>query len=117
MFRQIIQSAINSGRLKFAHEQENDQLKSIGLGDKKLQNWPASANSCKNENIGEKEDSNSLNNEKDIVYELQVEDTLKDDDLSKVSGGTGASRFFTIRTGTSYSCCAGNTGQIGLLDR
>src|SRR6185369_6469351 len=31
MFRQIIQSAINSGRLKFAHEQENDQLKSIGL--------------------------------------------------------------------------------------
>ena len=30
MFHQIIQSAINSGRLKFAHEQENDQLKSIG---------------------------------------------------------------------------------------
>ena len=31
MFRQIIKSAINSGRLKFAHAQESDQLKSIGL--------------------------------------------------------------------------------------
>ena len=88
MFRQIIQSAINSGRLKFAHAQENDQLKSIGLGDKKLQNWPASASSCKNENIGGKEDSNSLNNEKDIVYELQVEDILEDDELSEIPRST-----------------------------
>ena len=88
MLRQIIQSAINSGRLKFAHAQENDQLKSIGLGDKKLQNWPASASSCKNENIGGKEDSNSLNNEKDIVYELQVEDILEDDELSEIPRST-----------------------------
>ena len=92
MFRQIIQSSINSGRLKLAHAQENDQLKSIGsigLDDKKLQNWTTSENSCNNENFGEEEDSNSLNNEKDIVHELQVEDTLEDDDLSEVSGGTG----------------------------
>jgi hypothetical protein len=30
-----------------------------------------------------------LNNEKDTVHELQVEDTLKDDELSEVLGGTG----------------------------
>ena len=86
MFHQIIQSAINSGRLKFAHAQENDQLESIGLGDKRLQNWPTSVNSCNN---GEKEDSNSLNNEKDIVHELQVEDILEDDELSEIPRGTG----------------------------
>ena len=89
MFHQIIQSAINSGRLKFAHAQENDLLESIGLGDKKLQNWPTLANSCNNENIGKKEDSNSFNNEKDIVHELQVEDILEDDELSEIPGGTG----------------------------
>ena len=49
MFRQIIQSAINSELLKFAHAQENDQLKSIGLNDKKLQKWSALASSCNNE--------------------------------------------------------------------
>ena len=30
-----------------------------------------------------------MNNEKDTVHELQVEDTLKDDELSEVLGGTG----------------------------
>ena len=53
MFCQIVQSAINSGRLKFSHAQENGQLKSIGLDDKELQNWPTSASSCNNGNIGE----------------------------------------------------------------
>ena len=89
MFRQIVQSAINSRRLRFAYAQENDQLKSIGLGDKRLQNWRTSSNSCNNENIGEKEESNSLNNEKDIVHELQVEDIIEDDELSEIPGGTG----------------------------
>ena len=118
MFHQIIQSAINSGRLKFAHAQENDLLESIGFGDKKLQNWPTSANSCNNENDSEKEDSNSLNNEKDIVHKLQVDDILEDDELSKVPGGHwGTTRIFTIGTKTGYSCCAGKIGQTGLLDR
>ena len=62
---------------------------SIGLDDKKLQNWPTSATSCNNENFGEEEDSNSLNNEKDIVHELQVEDILEDNELSEIPGGTG----------------------------
>ena len=83
MFRQIVQSAINFGRLRFANAQENDQLKSIGLGDKRLQNWRTSSNSCNNENIGEKEESNSLNNEKDIFHELQ------DDELSNSSRDAG----------------------------
>ena len=92
MFRQIIQSAINSGQLKFAHALENDQLESIGLGDKRLQNWPTSANSYNN---GEKEGSNSLNNEKDIVHELQVEDILEDDELSETQGSTGGEAGFS----------------------
>jgi len=37
MFRQIIKSAVNSGRLKFTPAQETGQLKSIGLNDMKLQ--------------------------------------------------------------------------------
>ena len=74
--------------MKFAHAQENDQLKSIGLDDNSLHNWPASASSCNNENIGEEEDSNFLNNE-NIVHELQVEDILKDDELSEIPGDTG----------------------------
>jgi hypothetical protein len=62
---------------------------SIGLDDKKLQNWPTSANSCNNENFGEEENSDSLSNEKDIVHELHVEDILNDDELSEIPGGTG----------------------------
>ena len=79
MFCQIIQSAINSGRLKFAH----------------AQNWSASASSCNNENIGETEDSNSLNNEKDIVHELQVENIFEDDELGNSSRGTGGPTSFS----------------------
>ena len=63
-------------------------MESIGLDDKKLQNWPTLASSCNNENVAEKEDSNSLNNE-NIVHELQVEDILKDDELSEIPGDTG----------------------------
>ena len=89
MFCQIIQSAINSEWLEFAHAHENDQLKSISLDDKKLQNWPTLASSCNKENIGEKEDSNSLSNDKGIVHELQNDDIHEDDELSNSSGGIG----------------------------
>ena len=101
MFRQIIQSAINSGRLKFAHEQENDQLKSVGLDDKKLQNWPTSASPCNKKNIYEKEDSKPSSDIEDIV---QIEDVSKDDELNKnLENIGGANRFFTIGTRTDYS--------------
>ena len=79
-------SAINSGRLKFAHEQENDQLKSIGLDDKKLQNWPTSASPCNKKNIGEEEDSKPSSDIEDIV---QIEDVSKDDELNKNLENTG----------------------------
>jgi len=75
--------------LEFAHAHENDQLKSISLDDKKLQNWPTLASSCNKENIGEKEDSNSLSNDKGIVHELQNDDIHEDDELSNSSGGIG----------------------------
>ena len=81
--------------MKFCHAQKNCQSKSIGLDDKKLQNWPTSASSCNNENIGEKENSNSLNNEKDIIHELQVEDILEDDELSETLRGTGGQSGFS----------------------
>ena len=74
--------------MKFAHAQENDQLKSIGLMTKSYK-WLASASLCNKENIGEKEDSNSLSNDKGIVHELQSDDIHEDDELSNSSGGTG----------------------------
>ena len=94
MFRQIIQSAINSGRLKFAHEQENDQLKSIGLDDKKLQNWPTSASPCNKKNIGEEEDSKPSSDIEDIV---QIEDVSKDDELNKNLENTGGEQVLHNR--------------------
>ena len=42
----------------------------------------------------EKEESNSLNNEKDIVHELQVEDILEDDELNNSSRGAGEQANF-----------------------
>jgi len=64
-------------------------LKSIGLDDKKLQNWPTLASSCNNENVAEKEDSNSLNNEKNIVHALQSDDICEDDEFSNFSRDAG----------------------------
>ena len=78
-----------------AHEQENNQLKSIGLDDKKLQNWSTSASSCNDENIGEKKNSNSLNDDKGIVHELQSDDIHEDNELSNSSGGTGGQASFS----------------------
>ena len=93
MFHQIIQSAINSGQLKFGHAQKNGQLKSIGHDYKKLQNWLTLIRSCNDENIGEKENSNSLSDDKGIVHELQGNDICEDDELSNSSKDTrGAAR-------------------------
>jgi len=86
MFHQIVQSAINSGRLKFAHAQEDDQLKSIGLDDKKLKNWPTSASSCNKKNIGEEEDSKPSSDIEDII---QIEDISEDDEPNKNLENTG----------------------------
>ena len=97
MFHQIIQSAINSGQLKFGHAQKNGQLKSIGLGDKKLQNWPTLASSCNYENIGEKENSNSLSDDEGIIHELQSDDICEDDELSNSSRGTRGKQVFPNR--------------------
>ena len=90
---------------------------SIGSEDKKLQNWPTSANSCNNENFGDEEDSNSLTNEKYIVHELQVEDTLEDDDLSEVSGGTGGQAGSSQSEQEPVTPVVLGTGQIGLLNQ
>ena len=93
MFHQIIQSAINSGQLKFDHAQKNGQLKSIGHDYKKLQNWLTLIRSCNDENIGEKENSNSLSDDNGIVHELQGNDICEDDELSNSSKDTrGAAR-------------------------
>jgi len=122
MFRQIIQSAINSERLKFAHEQENDQLKSIGLDDKTLQNWPTSASPCNNKNIGEEEDSKPSSDIEDIV---QIEDVSKDDELNKnlenTRGQTGSSQSeqepITPAVLTRHVRPVCSTGQTGCSNR
>jgi len=47
------------------------------------------ASSCNNENVAEKEDSNSLNNEKDIIHALQSDDICEDDEFSHYSRDAG----------------------------
>ena len=75
--------------MKFSHAQENGHLRSIGLDDKELQNWPTSASSCNNENIGEKENSNSLSDDKGIVHELESNNICEDNELGNFSKGIG----------------------------
>jgi hypothetical protein len=59
------------------------------------------------------------NNKKDIIHELQVEDILEDDELSKITRGTGASKLFPIRITAGHSCYVGKkdwpTGQTGIV--
>ena len=117
MFRQIIQSAINSELLKFAHAQENDQLKSIGIDDKKLQNWPASVSSCNNANIGEKDNYKYLSDDKGIVHELQVRIFSRMMSLAILREMLGASKCCPIGTTADYPHCLGDTGQTGWVNR
>ena len=51
MFHQVIQSAIDKGRLRFSEAQHIDQLDSIGLDGKQVLNWLLLADSLKAQNL------------------------------------------------------------------
>ena len=111
-------------------------MKSIGLDDKKLQNWPTSASPCNKKNIGEEEDSKPSSDIEDIV---QIEDVSKDDELNKnlenTGGQTGSSQSeqepitpavltrqvrpvcSTGETGTKQVRPVAQTGQTGCSNR
>jgi len=77
MFSRVIQSSIDKEQLRFSAAQQNDQLDSIGLDGKQIWNRLASADSSKYRSLNIKErDMEPLSEDKVIVHELQIEDTL-----------------------------------------
>jgi hypothetical protein len=76
VFRRVIQSTIDNGRLRFSKAQQMYQLNSIGLDSKQVLNRIALADSlkaqCSNAQEREVEPSSE---DKVVVHELQIEDT------------------------------------------
>jgi hypothetical protein len=72
IFHQFIQSAIDTGRLRFAQTQEDDQLATIGFDGKGSLNWLVPAGLSKDsDSIAKEEYSKLPSDEKDIVHDLQ----------------------------------------------
>ena len=79
MFRRVIQSAIDKGRLRFSEAQHIDQLDSIGLDGKQGSNRLALADSLKAQSLNTQErDVDPSSEAKVVVDELQIEDILED---------------------------------------
>jgi hypothetical protein len=76
VFRRVIQSAIDNGRLRFSKAQQMDQLDSIGLVGKQVSNQLALANSLKAQGLNAQERNVEPSSEdKIVVHELQIKDT------------------------------------------
>jgi hypothetical protein len=96
IFRQFIQSAINTGRLKFCQIQEDNQLSAIGFDGKGSLNRLASAGSSKDPNlIAKEEDSKLPSVEKDIAHYLQDQAIFEDDEPIKIPEFTGGQKDFS----------------------
>jgi hypothetical protein len=79
MFHRVIQSAIDKGHLRFSKAQQNNQLDPIGLDGKQIWNWLALVDSSEYRSLNVKErDMEALNEDKVIVHEYQIGDTLED---------------------------------------
>jgi hypothetical protein len=76
MFRQIVQSAIDKGRLPFAETHVNDQLNSIGLDGNNLLHRLLQADSFKGEKASTGEDGLKPSSETRDIAEEHVEDIL-----------------------------------------
>jgi hypothetical protein len=76
MFRRVIQSAINKGRLRFSEAQQIDQFDLIGLDGKQVSNQFELADSLNVQGSNAQErDVEPLSEDKVVVQEVQVEDT------------------------------------------
>jgi hypothetical protein len=85
IFCQFIQLAIDTGRLRFAQTQEDDQLATIGFDGKGSLNRLASAGLSKDPDLISKEEDSMLpSNEKDIIRDLQDQAFIEDDELIKI---------------------------------
>jgi hypothetical protein len=85
IFRQFIQSAIDSGRLRFAQTQGDDQLATIGFDDKGSLNRLASADLFKDPNLIAKEEDTELpSDEKYVVHDLQDQAIIENDELVEI---------------------------------
>ena len=90
MFRRVIQSAIDKGRLRFSEAQHIDQLDSIGLDGKQILNRLALANSFKDQGLNFQErDVDPSSEDKVVVHELQEEDILEDSKVITILEDTG----------------------------
>jgi hypothetical protein len=86
VFRRVIQSAIDNGRLKFSEAQQQDQLDSISLDGKQVLNWLALADSFKNQALNAQErDVEPSSEDKVVVHELQNENTQEDNSVIMIS--------------------------------
>jgi hypothetical protein len=60
VFRRVIQSTINNGRLRFSRAQQKDQLNSIGLDGKQVSNRLGLANLLKDQGLNAQERCGAL---------------------------------------------------------
>ena len=90
VFRRVIQSAIDKGRLRFSEAQHIDQLDSIGLDGKQVSNRLALADSLKAQSSDAQErDVEPSSEDKVVVYELQIEDIREDSKVFTIPEDTG----------------------------
>jgi hypothetical protein len=99
LFRQFIQSAIDSRRLRFAQTQGDDQLATIDFDDKGSLNRLASADLFKDLIlIAKEEDSELPSDDKDVVHDLQDQGIIEDDELVKIPELNGGQMDFLHQT-------------------
>ena len=90
MFRRVIQSAIDIGRLRFSESQQMDQLDSIGLDGKQVSNRLALVDSCKDQGLNAQErDVKPPSEDKVVVHELQIKNNPEDNEVIIVLEDTG----------------------------
>jgi hypothetical protein len=82
VFRRLIQSAIDNGRLRFSETQQMDQLDSIGLDGKQVLNPLALADSLKAQGSNAQgRDVEPSSRDKVVVHELQIKNTQEDSNV------------------------------------
>jgi hypothetical protein len=90
MFHQVIQSAIDKGRLRFYEAQQMNQLDSISLDGKQVSDRLALANLLKDQDLNAQErDVEPSGEDKVVVHELQIKDIPKDSKVIIILEDTG----------------------------
>jgi hypothetical protein len=96
IFRQFIQSAIDTGRLRISQTREDDQLATIGFDGKGSLNWLASTGLSKDPDLIVKEEDSKLPiGGKDIVQNMQDQVIFGDDEPIKIPEFTGGQKDFS----------------------